>query len=91
MKKLFLAIAIACVCGGVFTSCDKDTRKCYKLIYNVEIAGSKIETTTYQWASANEIDAIIEDMESSLGVKVSKSVASSHKTIEDCIAANTGK
>ena len=88
MKKLFFAIAIACICGGVLTSCDPDERKCYKLQYTMEIVGVKTEVTSYQWASANEIDAIIADIEKT-GAKVSKSVSPSHKTMEDCIAANT--
>lgn len=90
MKKFILAVVLACVCGGIMTSCDKDVRKCYKLNYTVEVHGVKTEVTTYQWASANEIEPIIADIEKNFNVKVSKTVATSHKTLEDCAAANTG-
>ena len=48
MKKFILAVVLACVCGGIMTSCDRDERKCYKLNYTVEVLGVKTEVTTYQ-------------------------------------------
>lgn len=91
MKKVVLSIAMVAFFGLGLTSCDKDERKCYKFTYEVEIAGLKTEVSTHEWCSANEADAKKETLEKQLGVKVSRSVAKSHKTPEDCIAANLEK
>jgi hypothetical protein len=91
MKKEILSIAIvAFLCLGL-TSCDKDTPKCYKFTYKVEIADKQKEISTFEWCSANEADAKKEALEKNLGVKVSRTIAKSHKTVEDCIAANLEK
>ena len=91
MKKVFLSIAIASFVGLCLTSCDKDVRKCYKFTYEIEIGNSTTEMNTYEWCSANEADAQKDALEEQFGVKVSRSVASSHKTMEDCIATNLEK
>ncbi len=91
MKKVILSIAIATFIGLGLTSCDKDTPKCYKFTYKAEIGNSTTEMITYEWCSANEADAQKDALEEQFGVKVSRSVASSHKTMEDCIAANLEK
>jgi hypothetical protein len=91
MKKIVLSVAMAAFLGLGLTSCDKDVRKCYKFYYEIEFLGSKTEITTYEWCSANEADAKKDALEEELGVKVSRSVASAHKTSEDCIAANIEK
>lgn len=91
MKKVILSVAMAAFLGLGLTSCDKDVRKCYKFTYELEILGAKTEITTYEWCSANEADAKKDELEENLGVKVSRSVASAHKTSEDCIAANVEK
>ena len=91
MKNLTLSIALVALLGLGLVSCDRDARKCYKFTYSVEIAGSKTEVSTYEWCSANEADAKKENLEKQLKVKVSRSVAKSHKTAEDCIAANLEK
>ena len=91
MKKVILSIALVAYLGLGLTSCDKDTPKCYKFTYEVEILGAKVEIPTYEWCSANEADAKKEALEQELNVKVSRSVASEHKTAEDCAAANLEK
>ena len=91
MKKVVLSIAMVAFFGLGLTSCDKDERKCYKFTYEVEILGAKTEVSTYEWCSANEADAKKDALEKQLGVKVSRSTAKSHKTAEDCIAANLEK
>lgn len=91
MKKIILSIALVALVGLGLTSCDKDARKCYKFTYTVEILGVKTEVSTYEWCSANEADAKKDNLEEQLNVKVSRSVASAHKTAEDCIAANLEK
>ena len=91
MKKVILSVAMAAFLGLGLTSCDKDVRKCYKFTYELEILGAKTEITTYEWCSANEADAKKDELEENLGVKVSRSVASAHKTSEDCVAANVEK
>ncbi len=88
MKKVILSIAMAAFLGLGLVSCDPDTRKCYKFTYEVEIGSSTTKMNTYEWCSANEADAKKEYLEKQLGVKVSRSIASSHKTVEDCVAAN---
>ena len=91
MKKVVLSIAMAAfLCLGL-TSCDKETRKCYKFSYEIEILGAKTQITTYEWCSANEADAKKEALQEDLDVKVSRSIASEHKTSEDCVAANIKK
>lgn len=91
MKNLTLSIALVALLGLGLVSCDRDARKCYKFTYSVEIAGSKTEVSTYEWCSANEADAKKENLEKQLKAKVSRSVASAHKTAEDCIEANINK
>ena len=91
MKKVVLSVATVALLSVGLTSCDKDTRKCYKFTYEVEIAGERNEISTYEWCSANEADAKKDNLEEQLNVKVSRSVAKSHKTAEDCIAANLEK
>jgi hypothetical protein len=91
MKKIVLSIAMAAFLGLGLTSCDKDVRKCYKFVYEIEIAGAKTEVPTYEWCSANEADAKKDALEEKLGVKVTRTVMKSHKTAEDCIAANIEK
>lgn len=91
MKKVILSVAMMALLGLGLTSCDKDTRKCYKFVYEVEIAGEKTEISTYEWCSANEADAKKDALEEKLDVKVTRSVIKSHKTAEDCIAANLEK
>mgnify|MGYP003309534664 FL=1 len=91
MKKIILSIALVALVGLGLTSCDKDALKCYKFTYTVEISGDKNEVSTYEWCSANEADAKKEYLEKQLKIKVSRSIAKSHKTAEDCIAANLEK
>jgi hypothetical protein len=91
MKKIILSIALVALVGLGLTSCDKDARKCCKCTHTVEISGNKNEVSTYEWCSANEADAKKDNLEEQLNVKVSRSVASAHKTAEDCIAANLEK
>lgn len=91
MRKLTLSIALITLLGLGLISCDRDARKCYKFTYEVEILGVKTEVSTYEWCSANEADAKKDNLEEQLNVKVSRSVAKSHKTAEDCIAANLEK
>ena len=91
MRKLTLSIALITLLGLGLISCDRDARKCYKFTYEVEILGVKTEVSTYEWCSANEADAKKETLEKQLGAKVSRSTAKSHKTAEDCIAANIEK
>ena len=91
MKNLTLSIALVALLGLGLVSCDRDARKCYKFTYSVEISGDKTEVSTYEWCSANEADAKKEYLEKQLKVKVSRSVASEHKTAEDCIEANINK
>ena len=91
MKKVVLSIAMAAFLGLGLVSCDQDQRKCYKFTYEVEILGAKTEITTYEWCSANEADAKKDALENEFDVKVSRTVASSHKTVEDCTAANLEK
>lgn len=88
MKKVVLSVATVALLSVGLTSCDKDTRKCYKFTYEVEIAGERNEISTYEWCSANEADVKKETLEEKLDVKVTRSVEKSHKTAEDCIAAN---
>lgn len=88
MKKVILSVAMAAFLGLGLTSCDKDVRKCYKFTYELEILGEEKEITTYEWCSANEADVKKDALEEELGIKVSRTVASAHKTSEDCIAAN---
>jgi hypothetical protein len=88
MKNLILAVALTTGLCFALTSCDKDSRRCYKFTYEVEIANTKTEINTYEWCSINEADAKKDDLENKLGVKVSRSVVKKHKTAEDCIAAN---
>ena len=91
MKKVILSIAVATFLGLCLTSCDKDVRKCYKFTYKVEIFDNVEEVSTYEWCSANEADAKKDILEEKLDVKVSRTIAKSHKTVEDCIAANLEK
>lgn len=91
MKKVILSIALVAFLGLGLTSCDKDERKCYKFTYEAEILGAKVEVSTYEWCSANEADAKKESLEEQLNAKVSRSVERTHKTAEDCIAANIEK
>ena len=91
MKKIILSFAVVALFTLNLTSCDKNERKCYKFTYEKEIAGAKIEKTLYEWCSANEADAQKEALEKELGIKVTRSIASTHKTIEDCIAASIEK
>ena len=91
MKKVILSFAIVALVSLSLTSCDKDVRKCYKFTYKVEIANTQTEISTFEWCSANEADVKKETLEEKLKVKVSSSVAKSHKTAKDCIASNLEK
>ncbi len=90
MKKLAVIAVVALATLFTFSSCDRDKERCYKLTYKLEnvITGVKVEITNYQWGTANEIDAQIANIEKIENTKVKKSIASKHKTMEDCLAAN---
>ena len=87
MKKIILSIAMVAFFGLGLTSCDPDVRKCYKFTYEL----GNVSFNTYEWCSANEADAKKDTLEEKLDVKVTRSVVKSHKTAEDCIAANLEK
>lgn len=85
------ALAMACT---MFTSCDKETRMCWELQYEIKIAGIETTVTTFEWANRNEIevkvDAIKDSNKDFFNLK-SKKIVKSHKTAEDCAAANLNK
>ncbi len=55
MKKLFFVAAIACL---ALVSCDKDEKKCWKITYETTVGNLAVEHESYQWLSANEVDAM---------------------------------
>jgi hypothetical protein len=52
MKKIILSIAMVAFFGLGLTSCDPDTRKCYKFTYEL----GNVSFNKYEWCSKNEAD-----------------------------------
>ena len=56
MKKIIFASAI--VLASILSSCG-DTSYCYELTATITIDGVKTSSSTYIWATSNELDAEI--------------------------------
>lgn len=92
MKKLFLSVLFAALVAPIFTSCDKDVRKCYKVTYEATVLGATTTLETYMWCSANELDAQIEELKKTDGsIKIKSKNATDHSTAEECTLANIKK
>lgn len=63
MKKFALALAV--VLAGVFTSCG-DTNYCYEVTETLNIMGVSTTIVEYVWATSNEIDAAIAELETEI-------------------------
>ena len=83
MKKVILTVAVVATMLLGFTSCDKDTYKCWK----VNVTVGNVTVTAYFWSTENQIDALIEE-EYGIDCDFTKSVASSYQTSTDCMIAN---
>ncbi|MDR0812167.1 MAG: hypothetical protein LBN23_07880 [Paludibacter sp.] len=69
MKKQFiLGIALVAVFVFGFTSCSKDTEKCWEVTASVTlpIIGER-SNTQYVWCTENELDAAKESVKTALG------------------------
>lgn len=92
MKKMFVAALFAALVTPLFTSCDKDVRKCYQVTYEASVLGVTTTIETYMWCSANELDAQIEELKKTDGsIKIKNKKATKHSTAEECAIANTEK
>ena len=60
MKKIVIAFAV--LLAGVLSSCG-DTNYCYEVTETINIAGISTTVTEYLWATSNEIDAAIAELE----------------------------
>lgn len=79
MKKVFFAVAIACV-AFAFSSCENSSEpRCWKVTYK----NGDTKVVTYQWMSEDQVDATYGKLTDFKSEKVSKSKS-------DCILANAG-
>ncbi len=74
MKKFIICAAV--LAAGLMTSCNKDTNYCWEITTTVTAFGITTSTTTYHWATENELDAIVAELKSSA---VGENVTVEHK------------
>lgn len=93
MKKIVFCALASLIMGATLVSCDKDERKCYEITYKFTFGSATTEVTVYEWVSANELDAVIDELKSEHdNVKIiSKKVNKDYSRAEDCAAANIRK
>lgn len=63
MKKIVIACAV--ILAGVLSSCG-DTNYCYEVTQKYNFLGQEVASTTYIWATSNELDAAIDEIEAEL-------------------------
>lgn len=80
MKKVFFAVAIACV-AFAFSSCeDSSEPRCWKVTYK---SGDDKDVVIYQWMSEDQVDATYGKLRDFKSEKVNKNKS-------DCALANIG-
>ena len=63
MKKIVIACAV--ILAGVLSSCG-DTNYCYEVTQKYNFLGQEVSSTTYIWATSNELDATIDEIKTEL-------------------------
>lgn len=87
MKKIVIACAV--ILAGVLSSCG-DTNYCYEVTQKYNFLGQEVSSTTYIWATSNELDATIDELKAELeDMGLSKDAYSikykkANKSQEDC-------
>lgn len=85
MKKVFIAVALVATMGLALVSCNKDEMKCWKVTYKTATFG---EYVGYNWASQNQMDAMVENWEKLGYTNIKYSAAPKYKNAIDCTAAS---
>ncbi len=83
MKKFIICAAVI-LAAGLMTSCNKDTNYCWEVTTTATVAGFEGKTTAYYWATENELDAIVADLEAAMGDNVKIDYKRTSKAQSEC-------
>ncbi len=89
MKKFAIACAVVMATALSLTSCG-DTQYCYEVKITTTVLGIENTTTTYMWATSNELDTYIASQKAALektGISedaIKTSYSKTSKSKDDC-------